>query len=439
MDSIPTQWNLASILNGASVRRLEYSNNTLFALSSTSESLRLLTIPTSLTAGTASSLSAFSVHIWPQNQGANCSEPTVKSTSIDKSFYSFCRSGTGKLLLFVFNGTHPQDPVPVDEEFEGWLHGAIMVNKAFMAVVEKVHSTDNRQIVSSYSFDASGVGVYTRGRLATASDDYSIVFSNTVDTPEPNDKRMLPETYGIFICGLASVLLLCVIAVFLLFGRQSRKHEQDEDMNKDSNITSNFDENDDEHEDAASQKQPARDEEDDIPWVDELPGKVVLIEEDEDCGYDSQVEVAEGRGDVIIPLSIIVAPSARSPPSTESPSLRHSPVQPPTPPLTQPLSRRQVIVLSNHPRPSYVTSIDHDANSEDEEGNQESAPALAPLTAAHWHHDTPLQTPNSVRTAAFTEVFTTPSGPSMEGVQQRPTPNIPNVLEADFEPLPAYE
>ncbi|KAF9156319.1 hypothetical protein DFQ26_009400, partial [Actinomortierella ambigua] len=328
-----------------------------------------------------------------------------------------------KLLLFVFNGTHPQDPVPVDEGFEDWCQDSVMVDMTFMVLVEQVSRSDERQVISSYSFDADRAGIYSKGLyMANITDDYDIAPANTTSTPGSNDKRVLPDSYAIAIGSMISILLICVVSIFLVFGRQSKMHERHEGMDKDGNPTSNTDGTGDDLEDTASQKQQVGDEEDDIPWVDELPGKLVLIEEEEDCGYDSQAEVAEGRGDVIIPLSIIVAPSARSPSSTESPSPRHSPMQPPTPPPTQPLSRRQVIVLSNHPRPSYVTSIDHDANSEDEEGNQESAPALAPLTAAHWHHDTPLQTPNSVRTATFTEFFASPSAPVHALAQLTTTP-----------------
>ncbi|KAF9970580.1 hypothetical protein BGZ73_006698 [Actinomortierella ambigua] len=450
MEYIPTQWNLSSTLNGASIRRLDYSNNTLFALTSSNQSLSLLTMPVSMVAGTVPSAPRVTVHTWTQSHGANCTEATVLTSSMDQSFFSFCRANTGKMQLFAFNGTHTQDPIPVNEAFDGSLRSAAVVDKTFLIFMEQVKSDDRRQVVSGFSLRNGSIGSYSQGLyVASITDEYDIerpVITQPVSYG--NDKREVSNVFVIVIGSLACVLLLSIVTVLLVYGRQSKMLEK-EDEESEGTVNTSGDGNDDE--DKVSQKQPAGDEEDDIPWVDELPGKLVLVEEEEEeeeeaeggRGRDSLTGIAEDRNDVIIPLSIIVAPSAPSLPSPESPSSRHSPISLPTPPPIQSVTRRQVIVLATHPRPSFVTSMEHDTSSEDEENTQEPVQALTPLTTppqVPWHHqETPLQTPSSYRNAAFADYFASPSAPTVEGIQQQLSFDTLDAADGDEEPLPVYE
>ncbi|KAG0236698.1 hypothetical protein BGW42_002860 [Actinomortierella wolfii] len=224
-----------------------------------------------------------------------------------------------------------------------------------------------RDVTSSISVKGNTLGQYVRGTyFANVPDQYDVQPFNPGTDSSVQENELWMTVVGI----MTNVLLLLIIIFFAVYKFKERRKAARQLKENEDNRRGSTD-------NSLSQKQPARDGEDDIPWVDDLPGKLVLVEDDNDNNdrdIRTQTNVPDGSNDTIIPLSNFVTPSVAPSHSIDN--------QPSAPPLTtatpaQPPVHRQVVVLSSHPRPRYFMSFEHEIE-DNERDTQDPVQALEP-------------------------------------------------------------
>ncbi|KAG0224462.1 hypothetical protein BGW41_005073 [Actinomortierella wolfii] len=400
MRTISTRWNLSSTLQGGRLHRLEYSSNVFFALASTNRTISLLTMPAIVEEGTSSDMEI--------------------------------------QLLFAFNGTHTQYPVLVNDFSPHPYRPFIAVDNTYLIIAEESPIDVTKDVISTISLRDSTLGQFVRGTyFANVSDEYNAWSSfRDADSDDQESKMWIAEHPVAFSGIMVNALLLLSIIVFVVYKRKERRKAarqslEDEDSRR-SSTDSSF-----------SQKQPVQDGEGDIPWADELPGKLVLVEDDNDNNdrdIRTQTNVPDGSNDTIIPLSNFVTPSV-----APSHSIDNQPSAPPLATATpaQPPVHRQVVILSSHPRPRYFMSFEHEIE-DNERDTQDPVQALDPLTTEDGSHSQQYMEDNVPSDSRDTNMSIESTGPlsleqDEERIQRQLIASITDMPDVITEPPPVYE
>ncbi|KAG0261191.1 hypothetical protein DFQ27_003100 [Actinomortierella ambigua] len=479
MDNSPISWNLTSFTNSPQFTQfatgqkinLHASNDTVYAAGipfprDSGSSTMLLGLPFNVKNVTAPPQPKSDTAMNLTDSASSC-VPNISSTLGDY-YFGVCNS---VMRMLVYDGKKLLQTM--EYPWQTITHGVAMPGDASI-VYGSSNSTNNTRIAAPYFLTVqdedvtSGLTAQTLGRMSlndlksdivfttvpyriNITDDYDIRFVPRSTEPPPLGYSSSLDAVPV-VAGVALLVLIVSVIGFCCWRRRRarsqaqrvgnlQKHRAEgHGSGDDDDATESRSINHDAQGVEVSQKLPEDDNDE-----RQLLGK---MESDEVRGNSAQgwtqAVHSQGEEEEAIPMSTMVGHSVASPsaPSLPDQGMSSSSRVPAAGGIRQ---RRQLIVLSSHPRPNMFTTIEQASNSEGEEEGEEQEESLAP--PEEWipkpfdpRGQTSLRPPHTLPANVSNTSLAQPTAPPATAeVMETNRHSVSGRTRDEDEPLPLYE